>query len=232
MVGSGNTTSYLLDKTTPARVTNSSGTTDYMIFPSTNEQFSITSSSGTFVPLRDRLGSTVAWVNNSGALATQCSYEPYGATNGNQPACEFTGQEIDSGPSLNHFPFRYFSPRLQRFVSEDLLGVSGGSTNLFKYAGNSPVNFVDPLGLSIAGQVGSDLTAPLSASDAGAAGGVVGGAFGAAGVPAAAASGFFGATLATAVAEDVWIAAGVVVVGTLTGTVVGICRGSDCVRSC
>src|SRR5208282_1310806 len=43
---------------------------------------------------------------------------------------------------------RYYSPGLQRFLSEDPIGIGGGDTNIFAYVQNDPVNTIDPLGLS------------------------------------------------------------------------------------
>jgi uncharacterized protein RhaS with RHS repeats len=41
---------------------------------------------------------------------------------------------------------RYYSPELQRFISEDPVGLAGG-INLYAYAGNNPISFADPTGL-------------------------------------------------------------------------------------
>ena len=41
---------------------------------------------------------------------------------------------------------RLYSPRLQRFLSTDPMGLAGG-LNLYQYAGGNPVRYVDPLGL-------------------------------------------------------------------------------------
>ncbi|PYV51818.1 MAG: hypothetical protein DMG98_25335 [Acidobacteria bacterium] len=41
---------------------------------------------------------------------------------------------------------RYYSPRTQRFISQDPIGFAGGDTNLYAYAFNSPTNFRDPSG--------------------------------------------------------------------------------------
>lgn len=57
--------------------------------------------------------------------------------------------------SLRRFPVgnvnsrsRYYSPTLQRFISEDPLGMAGSGPNLYAYAGDDPVNFTDSSGLS------------------------------------------------------------------------------------
>ncbi len=55
--------------------------------------------------------------------------------------------EYDSPTSLYHTYARYFSPRLQRFLSEDPLQFGGGDMNLFAYVANDPVNGADPFGL-------------------------------------------------------------------------------------
>ncbi|CAN5761206.1 hypothetical protein BH20ACI3_BH20ACI3_25140 [soil metagenome] len=36
---------------------------------------------------------------------------------------------------------------MQRFVSQDPLGIGGGDTNLYAYTGNNPISFNDPFGL-------------------------------------------------------------------------------------
>lgn len=109
------------------------------------------SSTTTSVPLHDVMGSTIGLVNSSGNLATNFTYEPFGAvmTSGQSSSYSylFAGMEYDSATTLYHTYARYYSPRLQRFLSEDPLGFGGGDANLFAYVWNSPSNFVDPLGL-------------------------------------------------------------------------------------
>ena len=48
---------------------------------------------------------------------------------------------------LYYYRFRYYSPNLQRFISEDPFGLVKGTDNLYVYVRNNPVNFVDPFGL-------------------------------------------------------------------------------------
>lgn len=42
---------------------------------------------------------------------------------------------------------RYYHPGLQRFISEDPIGLEAGDSNFYVYVDNSSVNFIDPLGL-------------------------------------------------------------------------------------
>jgi RHS repeat-associated protein len=41
---------------------------------------------------------------------------------------------------------RYYDPELGRFISRDPIGLAGGDANLYRYAGNNPVNGIDPSG--------------------------------------------------------------------------------------
>jgi len=97
--------------------------------------------------------STIGLVNSSGSLATQFSYEPFGAVTASGSASTypylFAGMEYDEGTGLYHTPARYYSPRLQRFLSEDPLGLGGGDVNLLAYVANDPVNATDPSGLQV-----------------------------------------------------------------------------------
>ncbi len=83
-------------------------------------------------------------------MRTQYTYGAFGATSGSGEASDnvsqFTGREND-GTGLYYYRARYYSPRLQRFVSEDPIGFAAGDTNLYAYVGNAPTLWVDPLGL-------------------------------------------------------------------------------------
>ena len=55
---------------------------------------------------------------------------------------------IYSGSGLYYYRNRYYLPQVGRFISEDALGFTGGNLNFYSYAGDSPLKFVDPTGLS------------------------------------------------------------------------------------
>ena len=59
----------------------------------------------------------------------------------------WTGQRHDVAIGLYHFPFRTYSPRLGRWLQRDPLGYVDG-VNMYAYAGSSPTNLIDPLGLT------------------------------------------------------------------------------------
>jgi RHS repeat-associated protein len=111
--------------------------------------FSRTDASGTVTPLRDALGSVVALTDTSGAIQTSYSYEPFGKTTmsgtPNSNSQKYTGRE-DDGTGLYYYRNRYYLPSMQRFISEDPIGLAGG-INLYCYVGNNPISLRDSLGL-------------------------------------------------------------------------------------
>ncbi len=59
----------------------------------------------------------------------------------------FTGREYDPESGLYFYRARYYDPRAGRFLTKDPIGFAGGDVNLYRYVGNNPITFVDPLGL-------------------------------------------------------------------------------------
>jgi RHS repeat-associated protein len=112
-----------------------------------DETFTRAISGGPETILPDALGSTVALANVSGSVQKEYTYSPYGETTASGTSstntAQFTGREND-GTGLMYYRARYYSPRLQRFTSEDPIGFVGG-INVFAYVENSPTSFVDPL---------------------------------------------------------------------------------------
>jgi RHS repeat-associated protein len=80
-------------------------------------------------------------------------YDPYGNTlvadgtyaSGN-PFC-FSTKWFDAEMGLSYHGYRYFSPRLGRWINRDPLGYAGGP-NLHAFLENDPVDAVDPYGLA------------------------------------------------------------------------------------
>jgi RHS repeat-associated protein len=87
--------------------------------------------------------------DENGIVKTIYTYDPFGAVTITGEASDnpfqYTGREND-GTGLYYYRARYYSPELQRFISEDPIGLAGG-INQFAYVGNSPCNWIDPLGL-------------------------------------------------------------------------------------
>jgi RHS repeat-associated protein len=58
----------------------------------------------------------------------------------------FTGRRLDPATGLYYYRQRYLEPITGRFVSRDPLGYSE-SPNRYSYVGNSPIHWMDPMGL-------------------------------------------------------------------------------------
>jgi RHS repeat-associated protein len=114
----------------------------------------------------DALGSIIGLSDENGQEATQYAYDPFGNVTitgeiSDNPF-QYTGREND-GTGLYFYRARYYSPELQRFLSEDPIRLKGGinffaytdsvgkplgETNLYLYTANNPVNRKDPKGLN------------------------------------------------------------------------------------
>jgi RHS repeat-associated protein len=114
-----------------------------------DEFFTRTEASGTTSLIVDTVGSTIALTDSAGGIQTQYTYEPFGkaSTSGTSSTntTQYTGREND-GNGLFYYRARYYSPSLQRFISEDPIGLAAGP-NFYSYAANSPVAYTDPFGL-------------------------------------------------------------------------------------
>jgi RHS repeat-associated protein len=141
-------TSFLFDGANAVQELSGSTATANLISGGIDEIFTRADSTGTFTPLQDALGNTIALVDASGNLVTQYSYDPFGntAVSGaiNANAFQYTGRE-NEGNGLYFYRARYYSPLFGRFINEDPIGFAGGP-NLYAYVLDSPINLVDPGG--------------------------------------------------------------------------------------
>ena len=145
----GQTTNYLYDGANVAQEQSGGLATANLLNGGIDEVFSLTSGAGANSLLTDGLGSTLALTDEAGAMQASYTYDPFGATavsgTPGANAVAYTGREED-GTGLYYNRARYYSPALQRFISEDTIGLAGG-INLYAYVGNDPVNLRDPFGL-------------------------------------------------------------------------------------
>ncbi|MDT5268357.1 MAG: hypothetical protein QOH49_543 [Acidobacteriota bacterium] len=144
----GVTTNYLYDG--PNVVQELSGTTPTanLLSGSEDEVFLRTDASGSQSFLLDGLGSTLALTDGAGALQTRYTYDAFGGTTASGGAgstYQYTGREND-GTGLYYYWARYYSPSMQRFISEDPLDFAGGGFNHYAYVRNDPINAKDPSG--------------------------------------------------------------------------------------
>ena len=132
----GTTTSLLYDAANILQEQVSGAASANMLVGGIDDVFTRTDSTGAWNSLSDNLGSTVALTDAAGVVQTQYTYEPFGKTTAsgttNSYPSKYTGRE-DDGTGLYYYRARYYSPTLQRFISEDPIGFAGGDLNLFAY---------------------------------------------------------------------------------------------------
>jgi len=95
-------------------------------------------------------GDVVMATDTAGNVVGEYSYTTFGeqlsATGTYTPRFTFSSKERDAS-GLVYFGFRYYSPVLCRWISEDPIRESGGF-NLYQFCWNNPVNLVDSWGRS------------------------------------------------------------------------------------
>jgi len=148
----GTTTQFTYDRLNPVQELDGSTNVTANLLTGLNidEYFSRTDVSGQMSFITDMLGSTLGLTDLSGTLNTQYSYDSFGnvSSSGAQSSnsYQYTGRDND-GNGLDYNRARYYKASLQRFISPDPMDFSGGDENLYSYVLNSPLNFLDLLGL-------------------------------------------------------------------------------------
>ncbi|WP_028696535.1 RHS repeat domain-containing protein, partial [Pseudomonas cremoricolorata] len=134
----------------------------------------------------DQLGTPMELTDSDGQVAWRGHYKAWGLATEERSetakrknihnALRFQGQYFDIETGLHYNRYRYYDPRVGRFIGKDPIGFAGG-VNVYQYA-PSPGNWVDPLGLAahrgrfqaqgkkLEESVSWDQDSPLSASDA------------------------------------------------------------------
>ena len=101
--------------------------------------------------VKDHLGSVRAIVNaQSGAVLQAIEYDAFGVvlcdTNPGFQPFGFAGGIYDATTGLVRFGARDYDASMGRWTNKDPIGFAGGDTNVYAYAGNDPVNAIDPSG--------------------------------------------------------------------------------------
>ena len=92
----------------------------------------------------DAYGNVTAIRNQSGALELTNGSPNLAALDS---AFGFVGRELDVDSGLHYNRARWYDAKLGKFISADPIGFAGGDANLYRYAGNDPINSSDPTGL-------------------------------------------------------------------------------------
>jgi RHS repeat-associated protein len=99
----------------------------------------------------DHLGTPLEATDGAGNISWRATYSAWGnvlieEVAGLEQNLRFQGQYFDAGTGLHYNRFRYFDPEIGRYLSQDPIGLRGG-TNSFQYVPN-PIMWIDPFGLA------------------------------------------------------------------------------------
>ena len=107
-----------------------------------------------YIPCYDHNGNIVLYVSETGSVAAQYVYDPYGNV---IDSCGdladvfpfgFSTQYHDRETGLVAYQRRFYSPDLGRWLNRDPIEEDGGM-NLYAFCANNPVRNIDPLGESV-----------------------------------------------------------------------------------
>jgi len=102
--------------------------------------------------LNDRLGTPQLMTDDAGTIVWEASYKPFGEATINPRSSvvndfRFPDQFLDQETGLHYNYFRYYDPRMGRYVRPDPLGIAGG-INLYDYTADNPIDDFDRFGLA------------------------------------------------------------------------------------
>jgi len=100
----------------------------------------------------DHLGTPLILTNDNQTIVWKAAYTPFGGADISVQTVEnpfrLPGQYYDSETGLHYNYFRYYNPQTGRYITPDPIGLEGG-INLWLYAFNNPLNWIDPLGRDV-----------------------------------------------------------------------------------
>jgi RHS repeat-associated protein len=102
--------------------------------------------------MNDHLGTPQKIIDTTGREVWAAAYDSFGkatiTTEEITNNLRFPGQYYDAESGLHYNWNRYYDSSIGRYISEDPIGIKGGDINFFSYVGNSPLNWIDPMGLA------------------------------------------------------------------------------------
>lgn len=131
------------------------GATDYVDRDQTGTPLGYDRNGQEYAFVTDNLGSVVAIVDTNGGTDGSYTYDPYGnatpsSGTDNSNLIRYTGGIYDPASGYTKLGQRYYNPGIGRFTQQDTTDVldSPANGNLYAYAADSPINYIDPTGQS------------------------------------------------------------------------------------
>ncbi|MBK8915522.1 MAG: hypothetical protein IPM64_13165 [Phycisphaerales bacterium] len=132
---------------------------------------------GQLVEWADGAGGSTGMAWSAGRMAAKYEYDPYGNIVGPDADSDgniadeagpyasinpfrFSTKFLDPETGLYYYGYRYYSPRLGRWISRDPIG-EDDHRGLYCFVHNWPTDYVDPCGLQIRGPGGREMEFPL-----------------------------------------------------------------------
>jgi RHS repeat-associated protein len=138
----------LLSETTGA------DTTDYLYF--NGQPLALVRQGGMYYIHTDHLGTPRAVTNTYQQVVWRWDSDPFGMMAANEDPdgdgtafvfnLRFAGQYYDKETGLHYNYFRYYDPRIGRYITSDPIGLRGG-LNTYGYVNGNPLLFIDKFGL-------------------------------------------------------------------------------------
>jgi RHS repeat-associated protein len=99
----------------------------------------------------DILGASQKLISQNGQVVWSAKAESFGSTTVDPSSTiannlRFPGQYYDAESGLHYNWNRYYDPRVGRYLTSDPIGIAA-DTNVYSYAYQNPVKFIDPEGL-------------------------------------------------------------------------------------
>ena len=127
------------------------GTTTYYVFDPQGNILGEEIGSSHYYYLKDRLGSVVAVINGSGStVSDRYAYDPYGNVTSSSGSVAnnigYVGGWQDSVTGLEKFGARWYDATTGRWTQVDPIVANDAASSGYAFAGDNPVNLVDPSG--------------------------------------------------------------------------------------
>jgi RHS repeat-associated protein len=121
---------------------------------------SMTTGGSTYYLTYDQVGSLRLVADAAGTVVKNIEYDSFGnilsdSNPGFSVPFGFAGGLHDRDTGLVRFGFRDYDPDVGRWTAKDPILFAGGDTDLYGYAQNNPINFIDSWGLISSQQIGN-----------------------------------------------------------------------------